>query len=50
MMSDLKEQIRDKKAELFDLQLLIGTLQAQLQAKINELNVLITKNKEEGNV
>ena len=43
----IQEQIRDAKVELFDLQLLIGTLQAQLQAKMNELNALIMKNKEE---
>jgi hypothetical protein len=43
---EIKEQIKEKKVELFDLQLLIGTLQAQLQAKMNELNTLIMQNKE----
>ncbi len=51
---DIKEQIRDKKAELFDLQFLIGTLQAQLQTKLQELNHLLRPtpipNTEEKNV
>ena len=45
-MDNLKEQIGKKKIELFDLQLLIGTLQAQLQAKMNELNTLIIQVRE----
>jgi len=45
-MVDIKEQIKEKKVELFDLQLLIGTLQSQLQAKMNELNTLIVQNRE----
>lgn len=46
-MDTLKEQMDAKKVEMFDLQILIGTLQAQLQTKANELNVLILKQKNE---
>lgn len=46
MDDKVKELIRDKKAELFDLQLMVGTLQTQMQAKMNELNSLIMDNKD----
>lgn len=41
----IKEQIRDKKAELFDIQVQIGTLEALKQQKINELNQLLIQEK-----
>lgn len=43
----IQELIKDKKVELFDLQLILGNLQSQLQIKINELNILIGKGKAE---
>ena len=46
MTEEVKDQIKNMKAELFDLQLLIGTLQNQLQAKMNDLNNLINDNKD----
>lgn len=46
MTEEIKDQIKTMKAELFDLQLMIGTLQNQLQVKMNDLNNLINENKD----
>ena len=46
----MKEEIRDLKAELFDLQLQLNTLQTLIREKVLKLNQLLKDDKSDTSV